>query len=452
MTTVTVTTPNVYPTCVTKEKVVEPSLFGVGSSSVGGTDPGVFSDLIGSDFRVGAIHTVINPDIDLQKFFASVREMEHDQLFTEFNVGASRQMSLSAEVKVRVKEKRKLKSVVESQEAEEAIRLHSEASNFESLEKSLQDESSTLREHNVILEKERDALDVKATKLETSAMSKERQVTDLNALVTSINSQNDSLLGQEKVTVYGNYMEQLEKFQDDQMKILEDKFDKLYTNFVEMALHLKEQFYPHLLTTLAACGFLPTAIGKANEKGMQDGLPVEITHEKEGRVLTDVAAHNPFTKADYISALQQLRNVNFPLFAELKSNKDASVEAIIKILCLEDLVAEKLGLNELQPNIDQMMVPIRSSPNKVVIGATALSLAWMLLPFSTSSLTGVEGTSGTVPTTATTTTLSTTLASTSTINPIFIDDYEFVDADDQAVAGEDDASFPNVDDSELHIF
>nr|GFA27886.1 hypothetical protein [Tanacetum cinerariifolium] len=37
------------------------------------------------------------------------------------------------------------------------------------------------------------------------------------------------------------------------------------------------------------------------------------------------------------------------------------------------------------------------------------------------------------------------------VNPISIDDYEFVDADDQVVAGGDDASFPSVDDAELHI-
>nr|GEX84731.1 nonaspanin [Tanacetum cinerariifolium] len=534
MTTVTTTTPTVDTTSVTKEKVVEPSLFGVGSFSASGTDPiiGVFSDLTSSDFLM------VDKFAPL-KFFASVREMEHDHLFTEFNVGAARQMSLSAEVRLRaehnVKEKRILKYVVKSQgellkareeeigspkarlllkeaEAVEAIRLRAKASNFETVEKSLRDDANALRERNVFLEKERAALDVKVTEFETSAMSKKRELTDLNALVTSIKSQNDSLVGQvheleissfglqEKVTVYENCMEQLEKFQDYRMKIVEDKFDKLYTDFVEMALHLEEQFYPHLLTTISGRMWLLTygielaitkclnsleylsalgsTIGKAIEKGMQDGLAAGITNGKEGRVLTDVVAHNPSTKADYISALQQLQNVNFPLFADLKSNKDASVEAIMEILRLEDPVAKKLGLNDLQPNVDQLMVPIHSSSDKVFIGATALSLAldasssrvWQIRenianhrsvvhdvfvllaePFFTSALTGVEGTYGTMPTTSTTMALSTTLALTNIVNPISIDDYEFVDADDQAVAGGDTASFPNVDDAELHI-
>nr|GEW38118.1 hypothetical protein [Tanacetum cinerariifolium] len=152
MTTATTVTPTVDFSLVAKEKLVKPTLFSADSSSTGGADPntGVFLDLTGSDFLVGGICTVIDPDIDLQKVyvFASVRGMELDQLFTEFNVGVARQMSLSAAVRMpaeyNVKERRRLKSV---------------------------DEANTLREHNVILEKERDALDVKVTELETSAMN-----------------------------------------------------------------------------------------------------------------------------------------------------------------------------------------------------------------------------------------------------------------------------------------
>ncbi|GKB38410.1 hypothetical protein Tco_0883352, partial [Tanacetum coccineum] len=83
--------------------------------------------------------------------------MEHDQLFTEFNVGAARQISLSVEVRMHgeynVREKKRLKYVVDEQaellkvrekeiedlktqlllkeaKAAEAIRLCAEASKF----------------------------------------------------------------------------------------------------------------------------------------------------------------------------------------------------------------------------------------------------------------------------------------------------------------------------------
>ncbi|GJY03020.1 hypothetical protein Tco_0361172 [Tanacetum coccineum] len=389
MTIVTTVTSTVDPALVAKEKSVKPSLFSADSSLQWWRDhkpnTGVFSNLTssgllfvtnGSRLDDGRVCREMVDEFSPPKFFASVRGMENDQLFIEFNVGAACQICLSVEVRMRaeynVKERRRLKSVVEKQD--ELLKRWVSSSGL-----------------------------------------------------------------QEKVTVYENCMEQLEKFQDDRMKVVSDKFDKRHAEFVEMALHLEEKFYPHLLTTISAI-----------EKGMQDELSTGITHGKEGRVLTDVAAHNPSAEVDYIAALQRLQNVNFPLLGELKSSKDASIEAVMNILRLEDPLAEKLGLNELQPHVDQLMVPIHHSPDKVVIGATALSLALdvssirvrkikenitnqrsvlhdvfvpLSEPLSAAVLTGTEGTSNTVPATAdTTTTLSTTFAYSSTIDPISVDD------------------------------
>ncbi|GJZ38864.1 hypothetical protein Tco_0585427 [Tanacetum coccineum] len=147
--------------------------------------------------------------------------MEHDQLFTKFNIGAARQMYLSAEVRMRakynIKERRRLKSVVEKQdellkakdeeiedlkgqlllketEVVEATCLRARTSNLETVEKSLWDEVNALKECNTILEKERNALDVKVTDLEASMVGKERDLTDLNAQLTFIKSQNDNLV------------------------------------------------------------------------------------------------------------------------------------------------------------------------------------------------------------------------------------------------------------------
>ncbi|GJV72075.1 hypothetical protein Tco_1492070 [Tanacetum coccineum] len=413
------------------------------------------------------------------KFFASIHGMEHDQLFTEFNVGAARQMYLSAEVREEEIENLKAHLLLKEAKAAEAIRLRAEASNFKAVEKSLWDETNALKECNVILKKERNALDMKVTDLEASAVGKERELTDLNALITSVKSQNDNLMDrvheletsssglQEKVIVYENCMEQFGKFQDDQMEVVNDKFDKLYTDFVEMALHLEENFYPHLHTTIFGRKWLLTqgmelaiikclnspeylsalgaAISKAIKKGTQDRLSGGITHGKEGRVFTDVAAHNP----------------------SAESNKDASIETVMDSLCLEDPLAEKLGLNELQPNVDQLMVPIHHSSDKEVSSIRVRKI-WenipnqrstlrdvfvpLAKPFSAAVLTGTEGTSDTADATVDPNmALSTTFASAISIDPISIDDYEVVGADDQAVADENATPFPNVDDAELNI-
>nr|GEX14386.1 hypothetical protein [Tanacetum cinerariifolium] len=477
------------PAVVVKEKIVKPSLFAAESTSADGTDPVMagLTVLTGSDFLVGGIRTVINPDSNLQKtyvpqwnvtngsrlddggvchemvnefalpkFFASVRGMKHDQIFTEFNVGVAPQMSLSAEVRMHaeynIREKMRLKSVVKKKnqflkardeeiknlkarlllneaEATKAIRLHTKVSKLETLEKSLRDEVNALNERNSILKKERNALDVK--------------VTNLEAIV------------------------------DAQLKVVNYKFDNLYVDFVEMTLHLEEKFYLHLLTTIIGRRWILThgmelsvvkclnspeylsalgiAVSKAIEKGTQDGLAVGITLDREGRALTDVAAHNP----------------------------SADIEAVKNILRLEEHLAERLGLNESQPHIDQLMVPIHHSPDKTVVGAFTLSLAldvfdarvWRIrenimshrslfqdiyIPLakilSAAALTGMEGTSNVVHATADiTTTLFVTLASAGTVTPLFVDDYGVMGMNDQLAIDEDANHFPNVDDAELNI-
>ncbi|GJX32865.1 hypothetical protein Tco_0242720 [Tanacetum coccineum] len=340
------------PTTTTKERFVKPSIFGGGSSSGAEHTIGGFSDLTGSDFIVGDDGLTCREMVDEfapSKFFASIRGMEHDQLFTEFNVGVARQMSLSAEVKMHaefnIREKRRLCSVVEEKdslmkardeeikslkaqllvketEAAEAIHLHAEASKFEVVEKSLQDEIKSLKECNTALEKENDVLDVKVADL-AATMKNDRLADQVRELETS------SAGLQEKVAVYENCISQLKKFQDEQMAVVHEKFNKLDANFIETCLHLEERFYPHLLTTIAGhrwlltygmklavfkclnsleyLSALGTAISKAIEKGMQDGLAAGITHGQEGRVLTDVAAFNPSAEDDFTSALQEVQ-------------------------------------------------------------------------------------------------------------------------------------------------
>ncbi|GKD00726.1 hypothetical protein Tco_1171000 [Tanacetum coccineum] len=250
--TITTVTTTVDAATAVKEAPTRPFLFGVGLSLAGGIDPtpGGFSDVSGSDFLIGDIRTIVDPDFDLQKAYVphwSVtngshldegRGMEHDQHFTKFNVGAARQVALSAEA-----------------EAAEAIHLRAEASKFEAIVKSLQDEVKVLRDHNTTLEKEKSESD------------------NLAGLVHELVTSSAGLQG------------------------------KLYVDFVEMALHLEEKFYPHLLTTITGRRWLLTygmklaivkylhsleylsahgaAISKAIEKGMQYGLAFRITHGQE---------------------------------------------------------------------------------------------------------------------------------------------------------------------------
>nr|GEX61233.1 hypothetical protein [Tanacetum cinerariifolium] len=187
-----------------------------------------------------------------------------------------------------------------------------------------------------------------------------------------------------------------------------------------MALHREEKFYPYLLTNISGRRWL-------------------LTH------------------ADYNSALQRLLEVDFPLLAELKSHKNASVEDIMNLLQLEGPLADAPGMNDLQRNVDQLMLLVHQSEDQVVMGETSLSFVlsvthsrverirenvaamrpaligvWTPLvdPLSVGNLVGEADTSYSVPVTImTTTALSTTFASASSVPPITIKDYEIIGTD-----------------------
>ncbi|GKD74656.1 hypothetical protein Tco_1332938, partial [Tanacetum coccineum] len=185
----------------------------------------------------------------------------------------------------------KAQLLLKETEAAEAIRLRVEASKFEAVEKSLQDKVKALKERNASLEKERDSLDVKVMGLEASAMGKDRELTDLNAQPTFIKSYNDSLV------------DQVHELEDAQLKIVNDNFDKLYADFVEMALHLEEKFYPHLLTT----------------HDMKLAI-IKCLNSPKYLFALRAAICKAIEKVDYVFALQQLQDVYFSLLVDLKSN------------------------------------------------------------------------------------------------------------------------------------
>nr|GEY42240.1 putative transposase (putative), gypsy type [Tanacetum cinerariifolium] len=517
ITSATTTTPTADHAAIGKEKLVGSSVFGADSLFTGERHPksGGFSDCSGSDFLIGGIRTVIDPDSNLQKvyvpqwnvtnesclddggvcremvdelappnFFASIRGMDYDQLFTKFNVGVARQVSLSTKVRMRaeyhIKEKRRLKVVVE-------------------------EKNQVLKARDKEIENLKARLLLKEAKA-AKAIRLRAETFKLEAAKKSLRDEVSSSELKEKLSNYENLTERLEEFQDALLKVVNDKFDKLYDDFVEVTLHLEERFYLHLLTTIVGrkwllthgmelaiskclnspeyLSALGTTVSKAIEKGMQDGLVARIIHSREGRVLTDVAAHNPAAKADYVSALQQLQSVNFSLLAELKANKDASIEVVMNILCLEEHLAASLGLNELQPHVDPLMVPIYHSLDKTIVGASALSLALdvsdarvrrirenimshmslfqdvfvsLAEPLFAAALTDMEGTSSAAPATVDlTTALSVTLASAGTVTSFFVDDYGVIGTDDQSAVNEsvvdkDANPFPNVDNVELNI-
>nr|GEY11416.1 reverse transcriptase domain-containing protein [Tanacetum cinerariifolium] len=175
---------------------------------------------------------------------------------------------------------------------------------------------------------------------------------------------------------------------------------------------------------------------------VSEGLSAGITHDAEGRQLADVVAYNPSAKADYLSALQHLQNVNFSLIVELKSNKDASVDTIMSLLRLDDRV---VGASALSLSLEVSHFRVKKMRENIAKHVS--DLRGVFVPLSAAALEGMKGTFGS--THDATTTLSTTFVSTSTIPPISTDDYEVAHANAQGGAGVDDETAA-IDDINLY--
>ncbi|GJW92521.1 hypothetical protein Tco_0170074 [Tanacetum coccineum] len=324
-------------------------------------------------------------------FFKTVSGMEHKQLFTEFNVSAARNLSLSSEAK---------------KESAEVAQLRAQVSGLEATENSLRGEVASTKDHNVLLEQECNSLKLKVTGLESTIAEKDHELSDLGAPSSSLKSQNQSLVHEleissadlrEKLKMYEGSLKQLEEFQDNLMGPLRTRLAEIDTDFTWCCMRFQESFHPHLLNIVAGRRWLLThgmkllvvkclnsneymealghAFGRAIEKGMQEGLAAGIEHGQAGRCLTDLEAYIPSAEADFNSAIRDLRDLNFPLLQELSNKKDASTWDIMDLLRLDDVVAETLGMTDLQPDVSQLMVPVHHKQDRVVIGSQALSVA-----------------------------------------------------------------------------
>ncbi|GJU85426.1 hypothetical protein Tco_1292972 [Tanacetum coccineum] len=241
-------------------------------------------------------------------FFKTVRRMEHEQLFTEFNVSAARNLSLSSEVRMRAEynilEKRKWRSLAEEknilleakdkeiedlksqllkakEESAEVAQLRSQVSGLEATESSLRGEVASTKDHNVLLEQECNSLKLKVTGLESTIAEKDHELSDLGASSSSLKSQNQNLVNQE-------WLQEID----------------VDFNGVVCAL---ESFHRTSSTSLR---------GRYRE-GECRWTAAGIEHGQAGRCLTDLVAYISLCRDDFNYASVILRDLIFLLLQEL---------------------------------------------------------------------------------------------------------------------------------------
>ncbi|GJV67687.1 hypothetical protein Tco_1483196 [Tanacetum coccineum] len=339
-------------------------------------------------------------------FFSTLRNMDYDQLFEEFNVGAARQICLGSEVRSRteheleLKEKlrakydargvllrekdaeiARLKSLVKEKETEsaEVLRLRDQVSVLAADKSFLSAEVSALK--SAVSQKDTDIslLDSRASYLKSALDDSQAACDEARNLISSLSSERDGLASEVSTlhSAFRDFKEKMEAQQEAQAQELYNRVAELEAHVMDVSGRLEGEFYPAYLTALAGrrwllthgmelamvkClkspeyqGILGHALGRAVDYGMQEGLAAGHEHGVAGTPLSAVVAYNPETaESNYLDAVRALEEADFPLVHLLKSKKDSGMD---------------------EPCLEQLSVPIYHADVNAVVGETSLSFA-----------------------------------------------------------------------------
>ncbi|GJZ33895.1 hypothetical protein Tco_0579331 [Tanacetum coccineum] len=394
-----------------------------GPSYPAGTEFSLILFFVSQDMDSETLHQTYVPKLNLHS-------MDYDQLLVEFHVGAAHQTCLSSEVRLRLehdlRDKKKLegkcsrhasllkernaemaslKAQLSFKEAEaaEAVRLRGQIATVKAAEAARASELDGLKERNV-------ALEGQVAALKSATVIKDTELASSNAQIAKLTQDlsNCQLSCDELSTGSGDSLESKKEnltikcyVGDHCTKPLSSRLAGLDSELVSMVLYLDEEFYPRFLTTI-------------------DGRRLILSRSVKLVVMKCLQS------SDYLAALGgaigRAIDKDFPLLAQLESQKDASIVDIMGLLNLEGPAAETPEANQLQasPEIRGDAASRRLSFSNAMFP--------LIEPLSAENLVGEASTSR-VPAMATTTALSTTFILTSSVPPISVVDYEVLGAE-----------------------
>ncbi|GJX29572.1 hypothetical protein Tco_0237651 [Tanacetum coccineum] len=412
-----------------------------GPSQPAGTELSADTFYVSQDMDSETLHQIYVPKWNVVNKSA----LDGPDLFAEFNVRAARQTCLGAEVRMWLEHELRGREKFEGKYAMQANLLKerdAEIATVEAAEAARVSELDGLKERNAALKEQVAALESAVVIKDTELVSSNAQIAKLTQVLSnfqlscdelsikdaSLESEKDKLIDQvfmlettcselrDEVSGYKLFKEQIEAVHDEQVKVLSYKVAGLDADLMGMALHLDEEFYPRFLTTIAGLRWI---LGRGLKLVVMKSAGID--YGKAGKGLANVAAYDPSTEAHFVSAMNALRVVDFPLFAQLAFKKDASITDIIGLLNLEGPAAETPEAEQLQPSPEQIMLHIHH------VASQRLSISEAMIPLieplSAENLVGEASSSG-VPALITTTALSTTFVQTGSVPPVSVADYE----------------------------
>ncbi|GJV68732.1 hypothetical protein Tco_1484241 [Tanacetum coccineum] len=307
-------------------------------------------------------------------YFSELRHLPNADFLSQYNINLARQVAMGSQLRLRFEQEVRLLKKARSKIArrdqriqvreEEIKKLDQELQSLRAVESEvhdLQNQTNNLKTlleaevdmkkaaeaKNAELAKELDSLRVQFSDLQVSNNRLSEQVLNLQAQVT----------GEEKIKAA---FEEFKKYEDDKV---EQRCAEMDACLDKLSVDFDEELYLHTLTAIAGrCWVighgLRLVVMKCAEsseirqafadvvsaglaKVMSEGLKYGIEHEKAGRDLADVEAYDPKANSKLVKALQDLKDLKYPIVDQLERLKDAPMELLMASLHLENPWAAK---------------------------------------------------------------------------------------------------------------
>ncbi|GJZ89948.1 hypothetical protein Tco_0661875 [Tanacetum coccineum] len=246
---------------------------------------------------------------------------------------------------------------------EEIKKLDQEIHSFKSADTELQGLRNQTKNLEALLEAEVDmkkAAEAKNVELAEELESLRAKFLDLQVNNTQLSQQVSSLqaqiIGEERIKAA---FKEFKRYEDDKV---EQRCAEMDARLDKLSIDFDEEMYPHMLTAIVGRRWLighglrlavlmcvespeirqafADVVSAGLAKGMSEGLQYGIEHGKAGRDLGDVEAYDPEANDKFVKAIQDLKDLKYPIVDQLERLKDSPIDLIMAPLHLESDTGE----------------------------------------------------------------------------------------------------------------
>ncbi|GJZ77738.1 hypothetical protein Tco_0642410, partial [Tanacetum coccineum] len=179
------------------------------------------------------------------------------------------------------------------------------------------------------------------TLLEAEVDMKKATEAKYGELAKELESLRAKVIGEERIKAT---FEEFKKYEDNKV---EQRCAEMDARLDKLSVDIDEELYPHMLKTIAGrCWVIGHILrlavmkcAKSSEirqafanivsaglaKGVSEGLKYDIEHGKASRDLADVEAYDPEANNKLVKALQDLKDLKYPMVDQLEKLKDAPI-------------------------------------------------------------------------------------------------------------------------------